>query len=187
MAAIFVVIGTLALCFGIDKLFTKLFRSKVQHRSGLSVRLNKRYASVGVVLTALGALGLISGVLNTPVMIFGGVLVIVLGVCLLVYYMSFGIFYDADSFILNTFGKRSVTYVFGDIRCQQLYVVQGGSLILELYMNDGCTVQLQSSMEGVYTFLDHAFTAWLRQTGRDPATCDFHDPGNSRWFPPLED
>ena len=186
MAAILVVVGTLALCFGVDRLFTKLFRSKVQHRSGLSVRLNKRYASFGLILAVIGVAGLISGTLATAAMILGGVLVTLLGIGLVVYYMTFGIYYDGDSFIVTTFGSQSRTYRFGDICCQQLYVVQGGNTVVDLYMKDGRTVQVQSGMEGAYAFLDHAFTAWLRQTGRDSATCDFHDPGNSVWFPPLE-
>ena len=186
MGVILVVVGTFALCFGIDKLFTKLFRSQKQHRSGLSVRLSKHYAIIGVLLVVLGIGALVSGVLNTPALTAAGAAVLVLGICLVVYYMTFGVFYDADSFILTTFGKKNTVYSFGDIRCQQLYVVQGGNMIVELYMTDGRTVQIQSAMEGMVPFLDHAFTAWLRQTGRDPQTCDFHDPANYCWFPPLE-
>lgn len=186
MDAILVVAGTLALCFGIDKLFTKLFRSQVQHKSGLAVRLSKRYAAFGLILAVIGVAALISGVLNTSVLAVGGVIVIVLGICLVVYYMTFGIFYDADSFILTTFGKKSTVYAFRDIQAQQLYMVQGGNVIVELHLRDERTVQIQSTMEGAYPFLDHAYNAWLQQTGRDPRTCDFYDPENSCWFPPVE-
>ena len=186
MGVILAAVGTFALCFVIDKLFTKIFRSRSQHRSGLSVRLSKHYAVAGILLVVLGIAALVSGVLDTVALAVGGAAVIVLGVCLVVYYMAFGIYYDADSFILTSFGKKTTVYEFRDIRCQQLYVVQGGNVIVELYMNDGRTVQLQSAMEGMNPFLDHAFSAWLRQTGRDPETCDFHDPANSCWFPPLE-
>lgn len=186
MLAILVIVGTFALCFGVDYLFTKKFRSQSQHRSGLSVRLNKHYAGFGLVFAVIGIAALISGVLNTPVLAVGGVVVIVLGVCLVVYYMTFGIFYDADSFILTTFGQKSTVYAFRDICGQQLYMVQGGNVIVELHMGDGRTVQIQSAMEGAYPFLDHAFSAWVRQTGRDPQSCDFYDPENSCWFPPVE-
>jgi len=64
--------------------------------------------------------------------------------------------------------------------------VQGGNVIVELHLKDARAVSLQSGMEGVYPFLDHAFYAWCRQTGRDPETCDFHDPANSLWFPMEE-
>lgn len=187
MTAILVIAATFALCFGADYLFTKKFRSKVQHRTGLSVRLNKNYAVFGVLLLVLGIAALVSGVLNTPVLLGGGVLVIGMGVFLIGYYMSFGIFYDADSFILNTFGKKNAEYFYRDIRGQQLYVVQGGNMIVELHMKDGSAVQIQSAMEGANRFLDHAFTAWLRQTGRDQRACDFYDPENFVWFPVVEE
>ena len=48
-------------------------------------------------------------------------------------------------------------------------------------------MSLQSTMEGTYPFLDHAFAAWCRQTGRDPKQCDFHDPSQSLWFPTEEE
>ena len=35
--------------------------------------------------------------------------------------------------------------------------------------------------------LDTAFAAWCIQTGRDPQSCDFHDPSQSLWFPTVED
>ena len=53
-------------------------------------------------------------------------------------------------------------------------------------MTDGRTVQLQSAMDGVYPFMDKAFTMWLRQTGRRQEDCSFYDPQNSCWFPPVE-
>ena len=66
-------------------------------------------------------------------------------------------------------------------------MVQGGSIVVELHMADGSTVSLQSTMEGVYPFLDAAFAAWFAQTGRDPEKCDFHDPSQSLWFPTVEE
>ena len=185
MAVILVIVATFALCYGIDYLFTKKFRSKKQHQSGLSVRLSKHYAIFGVLLLVLGIAALISGVLVTPVLLFGGILVIVMGVGLLTYYMTFSIFYDADSFILTTFGQKAAEYRFGEIRGQMLYIVQGGNVLVELHMNNGCAVQVQSAMDGAVRFLDHAHTAWLSQTGRDPRSYDFYDPENHQWFPPV--
>ena len=65
--------------------------------------------------------------------------------------------------------------------------MQGGNIIVELHMDDGTTVSLQSAMEGINPFLDTAFAAWCLQTGRDPQSCDFHDPSQSLWFPTVED
>ena len=54
-------------------------------------------------------------------------------------------------------------------------------------MADGSTVSVQSAFEGVYSFLDTAFAGWCLQTGRDPQSCDFHDPSQSLWFPTVEE
>lgn len=173
------------LCFLVDKGFSKAFRGKAQHQSGLSVRLNKRYGSFGIISTVLGISAVIMGVKDTLFLLISGILLILMGIALIVYYMTFGIFYDADSFILTTFGKRSQVYSYKDIRAQQLYVASG-NVVVELHMEDGRTVQLHRAMEGLYPFLDHAYSAWLRQTGRKEEDCPFHDPSNSCWFPPVE-
>ncbi len=186
MDVILVVIGTFALCFGVDKLFTKLFRSQAEHKTGLSVRLNKYYGVFGLVLTAIGIAALISGILDTWMLAVCGALVVLIGVCLIVYFMTFGVFYDKETFVLTTFGKKSHTYRYEDIKCQQLYVLQGGSVVVELQMTDGRAFQLQSTMDGAYPFLDHAYSAWLRQTGRNPEECTFHDTANSCWFPSAD-
>ena len=112
-------------------------------------------------------------------------MLVVTGIGLVVYYMSFGVFYDADGFLLTTFGKKSAAYAYKDIQSQQLYNNQG-QILIELYLSDGNTVQLQSTMTEVYPFLDYAFEAWCRQTGRKKEDCPFYDPSNSCWFPPVE-
>ena len=178
---------TFGLCYLVDKGYTKTFRGMPQHQTGLSVRLNKRYAVFGILLTLLGIFAMITGISNGLALVIGGVIVLLMGGALLVYYMTFGVFYDADSFILTTFGKKSVVYSFSDIKEQKLYVIQGGSVLVELHMTDGRAVGLQSTMEGTYPFLDHAFHAWCRQTGRNPEDCDFHDPSQSLWFPMEEE
>ena len=174
-------------CFLFDKGFEKIFRSQAQHYSGLSVRLNKRYAAFGAILIALGFAALFAGLSSSTLLVVCGILIILMGAALVVYYATFGVFYDDDSFILTTFGKRSSTYRYRDIRGQRLYLIQGGSVVVELHMADGRAVSLQSPMIGAYDFLDHAFIQWCRQTGRDPEGCDFHDTANHLWFPTLED
>ena len=186
MFYILVAAAVFGLCFLVDKGFTKSFRNQTQHKSGLSVRLSKRYALFGLILTLVGILAICMGLADGSVLLWGGVIVLLMGAGLITYYLTFGIFYDADSFIFTTFGKKSVVYSFSDIREQKLYVVQGGSIIVELHMADGRAVSLQSTMEGTYPFLDHAFAAWCRQTGRNPEECAFHDPSNSLWFPMEE-
>ena len=177
---------TFGICYLFDKGYTNTFRNKIQHHSGLAVRLNKRYAIFGLILTVLGILAVCSGIGGDTVLLVGGIAVLLIGLGLITYYLTFGIFYDADTFLYTSFGKKSVEYRFGDILTQQLYVVQGGGIIIELHLKDGKAVSLQSAMEGTYPFLDHAFAAWCRQTGRDPENCDFHDPSQSLWFPAEE-
>ena len=175
------------LCFAVDKAFTKIFRSKAQHRSGLAVRASKRYGLFGVILSVLGIMAACVGISDGSVLLWGGIIVLLMGLGLAVYYLSFGVFYDGETFLLSRFGKKDVTYRFDQIKGQKLYLVQGGNIIIELHMADGGTVSLQSTMDGVYPFLDTAFAAWCMQTGRDPQSCDFHDPSQSLWFPTVEE
>ena len=175
------------LCFAVDKAFAKLFRSKAQHRSGMAVRANKRYGLFGVILSVLGVMAICVGISDGSVLLWGGIIVLIMGICLAVYYLSFGVFYDGETFLLSRFGKKDITYRFDQIQGQKLYLVQGGNVIIELHMTSGGTVSLQSTMDGVYPFLDTAFAAWCMQTGRDPQSCDFHDPSRSLWFPTVEE
>ncbi len=183
------IIGALffGLCYGVDKLFTKLFRGTVQHRSGLCVKVNKYYAVVGIVVFLLGLTALFSGIgAKDTALTAGSCVLLAVGICAVTYYLTFGIYYDADSFLISTFGRKNRTYAYGDIKAQQLYQ-SGRNIMLDLYMRDGKTVSLQLSMKGVIGFLDKAFAGWCRQQGLDPDSCSFHDPDNSCWFPQMED
>lgn len=174
------------LCYLLDQGFQKAFRNKRQHRSGLSVRLNKMYSIAGVLLSVLGICAIIAGSAENKPLFYGGILVLLFGIILSVYHLSFGIFYDEDSFVFTSFGKKAITYQFRDIRSQKLYAITGGSLVVELHMEDGSAVSLQTTMNGTYPFLDAAFAAWCRQEGLDPENCPFHDPENHLWFPQEE-
>ena len=175
------------ICYLVDKSFVKLFRSKAQHRSGLAVRASKRYGLFGVILTVLGILALCVGLTDGMVLLVGGIVVLIMGLCLAGYYLSFGVFYDGETFLLSSFGKKDRVYSHGDIQEQKLYLVQGGNVIIELHMTDGSIVSLQSSMDGIYPFLDTTFAGWCLQKGIDPQSCSFHDPARHWWFPHEED
>ena len=183
---ILVAAAIFGLCYLLDKGFQKTFRNKKQHHSGLSVRLNKMYGIAGVLLSVLGICAVITGSADNKTLFYGGILVLLLGVGLSVYFLSFGIFYDEDSFVFTGFGKKAITYQFCDIHTQKLYVITGGSLIVELHMADGKAVGIQTTMNGAYPFLDAAFAAWCRQKGIAPESCTFHDPENHLWFPQEE-
>ena len=150
------------------------------------MRLNKRYATIGIVLLFLGVCAVFAGISDYLALCTGGIVVALVGVSLIVYYLTFGIFYDQDGFILTTFGRRSVTYQYNQISGQLLYNASG-NILIELHMKDGRSVNLQAGMVGVYPFLDTAFENWCRQVGRNPEECEFHDPDNSLWFPSMED
>ena len=177
---------TFFLCFLLDKGFTGIFRNKPQHQTGRSVRLSQRYGSIGLLLVVLSVVAIFQGWNSSKILLFCGGGVGLLGVGLIVYYMSFGIYYDEDSFVLTTFGKKSATYAYKAIQGQKLYRIAGGSILMELYLEGGRTVTLQSNMKGIYLFLDAAFSSWCSQKGIEPSDCSFHDPENSCWFPSVE-
>lgn len=177
---------TFLVCFLVDKVFTKVFRGTVQHKSGKSVRLSKRYGSIGLIVFALGVAAIFMGAGDAQwALLIGGCVLVLGGIALIVYYMTFGVFYDEDSFVLTTFGKASKIYHFRDIRSQQLYMTTG-NVVVELYLCDGRVFQIHTGMTGMYPFMDHAFSAWLAQTGRTQEECDWYDPDNSCWFPTEE-
>ncbi len=168
-------------CYLVDKGFTKLFRSKAEHRSGLSVRPSKRYASIGLIAIALGVGSMLAIPQEGWVMGAAGGVILLLGICLVVYYMTFGIYYDDDGFLYCTFGRKGRTYRYGQIQSQNLY-----GTAIELYLEDGNTVQLQLAMTGVFPFMDKAFHGWLRQTERQKEACTWYEPENGKWFPQAE-
>ena len=174
------------LCYLADKGFTKAFRGTVQHQSGKSVRLTKRYGSIGVVMFAVGVAAVFLGINHAEWVLVGGGCILVLGgIALIIAYLSFGIYYDEDSFVFSKFGKPSVTYYFKNIRSQQLYIA-GGNIVVELHMNDGSHFQVHTGMTGMDTLMDDAFAAWLQLTGRTREDCPWYDVDNSCWFPPFE-
>lgn len=175
-------------CFGLDRAFTRLFRNKKQHRSGLAVRANRRYVSIGVVVMFFGVSGLLSGLGGQTLAVVAGIVLILVGVGLTVYYLSFGVYYDGDTLLFCTFGKRGREYRFQDIQGQKLYRLQGGGVFVELYLEDGETIHIQpGTMEGAEAFLNHASAAWQRQKGLSDADCPFRNTDDSIWFPTVED
>lgn len=169
-------------CYLVDKAFAKAFRSKAQHMSGLAVRVSKRYGSFGLVFVVLGIAAIFTGLREGGILLYGGIVVGLMGAAMVVYYLTYGIFYDEDSFLVAKLGRKSVAYRYEQIKGQMLYV-SGSSIIVELHMTDGKTVSVQSGMDGAYPFLDKAFAGWCRQKDIDPESCEFHDPDNSLWFP----
>jgi len=181
-----VVAAVFGLCFLVDKGFTALFRSKSQHRSGKAVRQTKRYGSFGLILAIFGILCLFSAPANTWLLYPLGGILVAGGTVMVIYYMSFGIYYDEETFLVERFGKKSQVYRYGQIRTQNLYTA-GNTVIVELYFDDGKTLQIQSGMDGFLKFLDTAYEKWIQQKGCAPEECAFHDRENFRWFPSAQE
>lgn len=185
LLVVLVMAASFGLCFLLDKGFTKFFRSKAQHQSGKAVRLNKRYATAGLILAVLGISAVFAGIGGQLVLLIGGGVIIAMGVGLIVYYMTFGVYYDDESFLVSSFGRKSRVYHYRDIESQQIFLTSGGTVI-ELYFVDGGSVSLQATMTGTYDFLDFAAAGWRAQRGKTPEDCPFYDPENSCYFPPTE-
>ena len=188
MAYLILGAAVFAAMYGLDKLFTKFFRSQEQHHSGTAVRLKKGYGVAAILLCLLAVLSLMQFFANgETLMLVCGIVLIAMGGGLGAYYLSHGIFYDDNTFLFTTLGKKGVTYRYGDITGQKLYVLQGGSYLVELYMADKSTVPVQTSMPGAYDFLDKACHARFRQLGINSFACDWFDESQSCWFPPVEE
>lgn len=183
---LFVAAAAFGLCFLVDKGFTALFRSKSQHKSGKAVRQGKRYGSFGLIIGILGLACIFAEISDTWLWYLAGGFLILLGTVMVFYYMTFGIYYDEQTFLVERFGKKSTVYRYVQIQSQQLYNA-GGTIVVELYLSDGQALQLQSRMEGFLEFMDTAYARWLEQTGRDPESCTFHDREKCCWFPNAQE
>ncbi len=174
------------LCFLVDKGFTRVFRNRRQQKSGLSVHLAKGYALAGLLITVLG-IALFAALFdgkdpqNWRIILLSAVMVL-FGAGLLTVYLSYGIYYDADTFLLCTFGKKPAEYRYDKIRYQRIYNIRG-MICVALTMQDGREVALYANMQGLNPFLDTAFLGYCRQRGLDPEQADFYDPNESKWFP----
>lgn len=173
-------------CFLVDKGFTRIFRNQQQHRSGKAVRLHKRYGSIGLIVAVLGIACLFAAPAQGAVLWIAGTILVLGGAALVAWYLSFGVFYDADAFLVTNLFQKARRYTYNQVKAQQLYTASG-NVIIELYLTDGKTVQLQGNMDGTYSFMEFAFHRWLDVTGRFKSDCDFYKPDQSCWFPPVEE
>jgi hypothetical protein len=96
-----------------------------------------------LMLVMLGVAGCLAGIPGNWVLMAGGILIALVGAGLIVYYLTFGIYYDGESFLYSSFGKKSMSYRYGQIHHQQLYVLQGGSVLVDLHMTDGSAAVYQ--------------------------------------------
>ncbi len=182
-----VIAATFGVMFLLDMGFQKFFRKEHQYHTGLAIHLNKRYLVAGILITALGV-AMFGQLANgfRWILVLAAVILEIMGIGLLIYYNTFGVFYDEDTFIYRSFGHRPETYRYEDIKSQQLFTTSGG-IMVELDLSDGRTMSLHQNMDGMYAFLDKASLARFRQLGIENSTCKWFDKSNSCWFPPREE
>ena len=99
------------ICFLIDRLFARLFRNAEQYRSGLSVKLNKRYGSIGLLMCVLGLAAVFTGLAESWILVAGGAFLAVIGTALIIYYISFS---DDDSAVLISENKQRIPGIYGE-------------------------------------------------------------------------
>ena len=173
-----VLFGLVALC---DFLLKKLLRRQEKPNA---VRLPRYAIILGLLLFMLGLVAVLYVPRQTERFLwFGGWLVLVMGLFLLVNYFWSGIFYDDEGFTYRVFPRRGKTYRYRDITGQQTFVARSG-WNSNLYVR-GEEVQLYAAMQGLPEFLHKAFFAWCRETGIDPNSVE-NDPHNLVFFPPPE-
>ena len=141
---------------------------------------------MAVCVIVMGVACLFAAPNQGAIMWIAGAILVLGGAALVAWYLSFGVFYDAEAFLVTNLFKKAGRYTYGQIKAQQLYTASGNVLI-ELHLTDGTAVQLQSTMEGTYAFMEFAFYRWLEVTGRFKSDCDFYQPEQSCWFPPVEE
>lgn len=184
IAVAIIAIIVFGLCFLVDKGFARIFRNQQQHRSGKAVRLHKRYGSIGLIVAILGVASLLAAPAQGAILWIAGAILVLGGAALVAWYISFGVFYDGDAFVVANLFKKARRYTYDQIVAQQLYTSYG-NVIIELHLADGKAVQLQSTMDGTNAFMDFAFHRWLDVTGKFKSDCDFYNPEQSCWFPPV--
>ena len=116
MGYLIIAAATFGVMYGLDKLFTKFFRNQAQHHSGTAVRLKKGYGIAAIALGLLAVMSLMQYALNREtLMLVCAIVLAVMGGGLGAYYLTHGIFYDDESFLFTSLGRKPVTHRYGDI------------------------------------------------------------------------
>lgn len=168
------------LCFLVDRLISRGRRPDPDARL---VRQPRRALIIGTVMLVSG----ISIAMFMPgsVGVIGGIVIMLLGAVLTGSYGSFSIRYDDEGFTCRTL-RTSKRYRYNQIRGEQAIAARSGINVI-LFVDDDA-VELSEAMQGVRTFLSHAYYARCRQLNLDPEVCPPPAPEALVWFePPGED
>ncbi len=171
----------LGLCWCVDQLFKKLFPKDARQLAGKVVRLPRRTAVFGVLLTFFAVVMELNWFSRLAwYMHLAAALVLLLGVWLLVQFLSFSIYYDDEGFTYRNLGRKAENFRYGDILGQRSLLTRSG-VNSTLYLSGG-EIPVYSAMQGAGDFLQKAFYRWCEATGTDPETVE-NNPQYLTWFP----
>ena len=169
-------------CFLIDKLFALIFPKSKTEKSGNVVRLPRRNAVAGVLLVFVPLVVLLFFIPEggDTLMTVGCVTAIVLGVILLVNYLSFAIYYDDEGFVYKDLRRKKTSYHYSQIRGQRSVMTRSGVNSILFVGKDELNVY--STMQDLNAFLNKAFYKWCEIKQIDPASVE-NNPAMFTWFP----
>lgn len=176
LVAIFMVL-VFGICFGVDKLIKKLVPTDARK----AVRLPRRSAVFGLLLTFLGFVMLLNfwNQLEWYFRIGSGI-VLLMGVFLHWQYSAFSIRYDEEGFTCRSLGKKPMHCRYEEILGQKSIIARSG-VNSTLYTEHG-EIPIYSAQTGVQDFLETAFAAWCEKKGVDPDTVE-NNPNYLTYFP----
>lgn len=181
---ILILIGaaTFGLCFVIDRLIQRLRRRRTGGAVPRIVRQPKRAAGIGIVLSVAGLALMLF--LRSPLGLWGGLVIALMGAVLLGSYFLLFIEYDDEGFTYRTLKGKS-RFLYNQIRGEQAIATRSGINAI-LYVGN-TTVEVSEAMDGVREFLQHAYYARCRQLHIEPESCPPPAPRELLWFPAPEE
>lgn len=174
------------LCFLIDFLFKKLFPKSKLEGSKRVVRMPRRSAIWGLILTLFPVVVLLFWLPpeGDTALTIGCVVAILFGLVLLVQYFSFGIWYDEETFLFKDLRRGRRTYHYSQIKGQQSLMTRSG-IQATIFVGED-VIEVSSAMQGLPDFLDKAFYRWCAAKGIDPDSVE-NNPAMLTYFPALEE
>ena len=172
-------------CFLIDKLFSLIFPRSKTEKSGNVVRLPRRNAVAGILLIFVPLVVLLFFIPEggDTLMTVGCVIAIVLGLILLVSYLSFAIYYDDEGFVYKDLRRKKTAYHYSQIKGQRSVMTRSGINSILFVADD--EINVYSTMQNLNAFLNKAFYKWCAVKNIDPASVE-NNPRMFTWFPDPE-
>lgn len=177
------ILAVFLLCWGVDSLLKKLFPKHHQQFSGKAVRLPRKGAILGILLSFLAFVAelfyasRLEWYYHLCCLAAGA-----MGVFLLFQYLRFAVYYDADSFLYRDIRRKAKTFSYKQIRGQRSLLTRSG-VNTTLYLEED-EIILYSAMQGVDEFLRFAFARWCEEKGIDPESVE-NNPQYLTYFPEI--